>query len=89
MKEFIAYMFYVFIKFIDIAVLIFFQVAFLLTILLSICQLSGEYIVNQKMFIAMFAITSSSLIINGLITNPILKLFTEKTLKNIKRKQNA
>lgn len=81
MKEFIVYMFYLFIKLIDIALGIIFLLSFVLTIGLSMLHLSDNYIIKQEIFIIMFVISSSSILISSLITNQILKLFSEKTFK--------
>lgn len=81
MKEFIAYIFYLFVKFIDTALVLFILLSFIFTIILSIFHLSGDYIINQEIFIIMFVIGSSSIIIGVFVSNPILKLFSEKTFK--------
>lgn len=78
MKEFIAYMFYLFVKFINTALALFVLLSFIFTIILSIFHLSGNYIIKQEIFIVMFVIGSSSTIIGSFVTNKILKLFSEK-----------
>ena len=78
MKEFIAYMFYLFVKFIDTTLVLFVLLSFMCTIILSIFHLSGNYIIKQEIFIVMFVIGSSSTIIGALVTNKILRLFAEK-----------
>ena len=78
MKEFIAYMFYLFVKFIDTALVLFVLLSFMCTIILSIFHLSGNYIIKQEIFIVMFVIGSSSTIIGAFVTNKILRLFAEK-----------
>lgn len=78
MKEFIAYMFYLFVKFINTALALFVLLSFIFTMILSIFHLSGNYIIKQEIFIVMFVIGSSSIIIGSFVTDKILKLFSEK-----------